>query len=278
VGKNQAVTFDPYAPYGPVIETTCRLVTWNVWGRYGDWSTRLKSIIAELRAAAPDVVCLQESWVTDDTTQGESVASALGYSHHLSVGDWEQDGWKSGMAICARWPIGHHEVRRLAGAKGVALYALIDGPRGPLQVFTVMLDYPLSASEVRQQQVSELLHFVDEVTSNRHATVLCGDFNAGPDSDEVRLLTGRSKPPVEGLVFYDAWEMAGGPAPGHTWSNTNPLAALSLFPDRRFDYILSAWPRRHGVGHPTQCTLLGVREADEEQLSDHYGVQADLRY
>ena len=47
------MSFDPYAPYGAMLETTCRLVTWNAWGRYGDWPARLDGIIAELRRSAP---------------------------------------------------------------------------------------------------------------------------------------------------------------------------------------------------------------------------------
>jgi endonuclease/exonuclease/phosphatase family metal-dependent hydrolase len=54
--------------------------------------------------------------------------------------------------------------------------------------------------------------------------------------------------------------------------------AIGLYPDRRFDYIFSAWPRRGGVGHPTHCSLLGVRAPGEQQVSDHYGLAADLRY
>jgi hypothetical protein len=72
------------------------------------------------------------------------------------------------------------------------------------------------------------------------------------------MLTGRSETPVPGLVFYDAWELAGDRTAGYAWSNRNPLAASGLYPDRRFDYILSAWPRAGGVEHPTQCGLLGV--------------------
>jgi hypothetical protein len=102
--------------------------------------------------------------------------------------------------------------------------------------------------------------------------------STGSDSDEIRLLTGRSQPPVPGMVFYDAWEVAGDGGPGFTWSNKNPLAAVSLLPDRRFDYVLSAWPRRGGAGHPVRCELLGVRSSQETQLSDHYGAAADLRY
>ena len=38
--------------------------------------------------------------------------------------------------------------------------------------------------------------------------MLCGDFNAGPDSDEIRLLTGQCATlAIPGLVFYDAWEI-----------------------------------------------------------------------
>jgi hypothetical protein len=80
------------------------------------------------------------------------------------------------------------------------------------------------------------------------------------------------------MEFYDAWEVAGDGSSGFTWSNRNPLAATGLYPDRRFDYIFSAWPRRGGVGHPTQCSLLGVRAPAERQVSDHYGLAADLRY
>ena len=32
------------------------------------------------------------------------------------------------------------------------------------------------------------------------------------------MLTGRSETPVPGLVFYDAWELAGDRTAGYTWS------------------------------------------------------------
>jgi endonuclease/exonuclease/phosphatase family metal-dependent hydrolase len=279
--ETAVVAFDPYAPYGPVADGTCRVATWNVWGRYGDWLTRLEGITAELRMSAPDVVCLDEAWETPDDSQADEVGSALGLAHRISLCDFELDGWRSGIGICSRWPIGRHESTALPGGGdgfGTAALAVIDGPRGPVQVIAVMLDYPLYASGVRQRQVGELLSFVSETTSRRHLTVICGDFNAGPDADEMRMLTGHSEPPVPGMVFYDAWEVGGDGSPGVTWSNDNPLAAVGLIPDRRFDYILSAWPRKGGIGHPTACERLGVRPTGAPQLSDHYGIVADLRY
>ena len=63
------MSFDQYAPYGPVTETTVRVVTWNVWGRYGPWQDRETAIVATLRDAQPDIVVLTESWATGEDSQ-----------------------------------------------------------------------------------------------------------------------------------------------------------------------------------------------------------------
>jgi endonuclease/exonuclease/phosphatase family metal-dependent hydrolase len=277
------VSFDQYAPYGPVTETTVRIATWNVWGRFGQWTERQAGIEETLAEAAPDVVCLVEGWSAGDADQPGRFARRLGFEHSVFAGSWPQEGWVSGLGLASRWPVTAHEHRALPGdgdpgGGGSALFALVDGDRGPIQLFVVVLDYRLDASAARQAQVRQLAGFVAERTRRRHPTVVCGDFNAGPDSDELRMLTGRAATAAPGLVFYDAWEIAGDGTPGHTWSNANPLAAVALYPDRRMDYVLSAWPRRGGTGHPVRCERLGVRPAGEPQLSDHYGVLADLRY
>lgn len=64
-----------------MIETTCRVVTWNGWGRYGDWSARVDGIIAELKRSAPDIVCLQEAWTSPKQSEADLVGEALGLSH-----------------------------------------------------------------------------------------------------------------------------------------------------------------------------------------------------
>jgi len=64
------------------------------------------------------------------------------------------------------------------------MFALVEGPRGPVQVFNVMLDYPMHGSGVRQAQVRELAAFVAEVQS-RDTSLLCVVTSMpGPDSDE----------------------------------------------------------------------------------------------
>ena len=51
------MSFDQYAPYGPVTETTVRIATWNVWGRFGRWAERQAGIEDALaKAARPEIV------------------------------------------------------------------------------------------------------------------------------------------------------------------------------------------------------------------------------
>src|SRR5262249_58934561 len=101
-------------------------------------------------AAEADLVCLTESWRQGDVTQAGLVAGRLGLGHHCFAGDWEQDGWVSGIGLVSRWPMSEPERRPLrapdgAGA-GVAVHVSVAGGRGSIQLYVVMLGYPLVAS------------------------------------------------------------------------------------------------------------------------------------
>ncbi len=108
--------------------------------------------------------------------------------------------------------------------------------------------------------------------------IITGDFNAGPDSTEIRYVSGLHALDGRGVSFRDAWKFAGDPGPGATWSSRNPWTHGLLEPDRRIDYVLAGWPRRGGAGHVTSCRLVGTEPVDGVHPSDHYGVLAELRY
>ncbi|WP_329335250.1 endonuclease/exonuclease/phosphatase family protein [Streptomyces sp. NBC_01352] len=55
-----------------------RVVTWNVWGRFGPWREREPRILATLDELRADIVCLQEAWSTHGTTQADELAARLG--------------------------------------------------------------------------------------------------------------------------------------------------------------------------------------------------------
>ncbi|GAA3938518.1 hypothetical protein GCM10023085_19930 [Actinomadura viridis] len=274
--------YDIEQPYGPLIDTTVRVATWNVWGRYGPWRERERVILAELAAVAADVLVLVEAWEDGDATQAGRLKGELGLPHHVFAGTGPDGGPRSGIAVLSRWPLAGRAERRLGDATGwdagIALFARAEGPRGAVQVFGTGLGWKPDHSLQRQEQVRDLGGFVRQVADTRSPVVLCGDFNAPPDSDEIRMLTGRAAVAAPGLVFYDAWETAGDGTPGHTWSATNPWTRPVLLPDRRIDYVFSAWPRAGGAGHPVRCELFGTEPLDRIHGSDHYGVLTDLRY
>ncbi len=91
------------------------------------------------------------------------------------------------------------------------------------------------------------------------------------------MLTGRAAVPVPGVVFRDAWEVAGA-GPGATVSNDNPFSRGNLDLDRRIDHVMVGVPKLGGAGHVTNVELVGNEPVNGMFGSDHYGVAADLRY
>ena len=57
--------------------TSCRVVTWNLWWRFGDWQRRFEVIAAELASVAPDVVGLQEVWARGSGADSVNAAGLL---------------------------------------------------------------------------------------------------------------------------------------------------------------------------------------------------------
>jgi endonuclease/exonuclease/phosphatase family metal-dependent hydrolase len=108
--------------------------------------------------------------------------------------------------------------------------------------------------------------------------VICGDFNADPQSDEIRMMTGQTAVEPGLPVFHDAWTFANPLAPGLTWDNANPYVAAWLEPDRRIDYIFTGWPKARGAGHITDCRIVANTPINGIWASDHHALLARLRY
>lgn len=276
------MTIDDEGPFGPLIDTTVKVMTWNLWWRLGRWEQRFPAIVETLRRIDADVIALQEVWADADGRQVDLLATALGF-HAAYEARLDLDGLLMGNAILSRWPISGTESAAYSGAGDtgegrVVLRADIDGPRGPLQVFVTHLNWRLDHSGPRQAQVRELAGFVADSRPRSYPAVVCGDFNADSTSDEVRMITGRAAVPVDGTVFLDSWEVAGDGGQGATWSTTNPHAEAGLEPDRRIDYLFTGWPRRGGAGHVVNCEVAANQPIDGVWPSDHFAVVADLRY
>jgi len=264
---------------------TIRIATWNLWWHFGPWAERQPAIVETMRAVDADVWCIQEVFGSRaGTDQARDLAAALGGYHVAHEHRFPHERFREsiGNAVLSRYPITGSASAPLSAPEGLdelrlVVRADIETPSGPIEVFSAHLNYRLDQSHVRQQQVRELCAFVDETTTRRtFPPVVCGDFNADPDSDEIRMLTGAAAVPVPRLVFIDAWR-AGGSGPGTTWDNRNAFAAADSEPDRRIDYVLVGYPRDHGRGQTVHAELVGTEPVDGVWPSDHLGLVADLR-
>ncbi len=268
-----------------LIETRLRVLTWNLWWHFGPWEERQPAILETLLAVDADIVGLQEVWEADDgRSQAADLAAALGYDHVYASGvSFEFGAERIGNAVLSRWPIrARRRARRPAPGLDelrVVLRADVDGPRGPIQAFVTHLNWRMDQSHVRVLQVGALCEFVAAARPDRtYPPIVCGDFNAEPESEEIRTMTGLAPVPVPKLMFLDAWQMAGA-GPGRTFVPTaNEFAALDLEPDRRLDYVFVGFARPDGAGHVVAARLAGTEPVGGILPSDHYGVVAELRY
>jgi endonuclease/exonuclease/phosphatase family metal-dependent hydrolase len=270
-----------------------RVLTWNLWWRFGPWEERRKAILAVLNDVQPDVVGLQEVWARGGDNLAQWLASPLGmhwtWAPSPAPQRWQRRLGDStvdiGNAVLSRWPIAEHAVEQLPARQGdqdgrLALYARIDTPTHQVPFFTTHLSSAIDASAIRCQQVAALARFV---ASHRQGTdfppVVTGDFNAFPDSDEVRRFGGyKTAPSVPGQVFLDAWEYADPAQPSATWDAANPYVAAGFEPSVRVDYIHTGPPGPDGLG-----SVAAVHRVGDEPLdggvwpSDHAAVLAHLR-
>ncbi|MFC6021929.1 endonuclease/exonuclease/phosphatase family protein [Plantactinospora solaniradicis] len=269
-----------------------RVLTWNLWWRFGPWEQRRHAILAVLRDLRPDVVGLQEVWARGGENLAEWLAEELDM-HSAWAASTAPEKWQRrigdsavdiGNAVLSRWPIVDRDVLRLPAAEGqpdgrLALYALVDAPAHRVPFVTTHLTSAVHASAIRCEQVVALARFVAAHRAvSDFPPVLTGDFNAWPDSDEMRLVGGyKTAPVVPGQVLVDAWEYADPAAPSATWNAANPYTAATFEPSARVDYIYVGLPGPGGLGHVTSVRRVGDAPVDGVWPSDHAAVLADLR-
>jgi endonuclease/exonuclease/phosphatase family metal-dependent hydrolase len=268
-----------------------RVVTWNLWWRFGPWQRRREAIAAVLAEARPDLCGLQEVWASPSEHLAALLADQLGM-HWTWIPSPAPERWQQrigdptiqfGNAILSRWPITEHASQSLpAGAVAddgrTVLFARVQTPTGPVPLFTTQLTSTIGHSVVRCQQVASLCRFVAAHTSLGFPPVVTGDLNAEPDADEVRLLGGyKTAPVVPGLVLVDAWRYADPTAPGWTWDRRNPFVAATGEPSARIDYVLVGLPASSGAGQVRSVRLIGDQPVHGIWPSDHAGVLAELQ-
>lgn len=110
--------------------------------------------------------------------------------------------------------------------------------------------------------------------------LVMGDFNAVPDSDEIRWLRGLTTLAGRRVFYQDAFAARHPREDGFTWARRNPYTARLHFleRDRRIDYIFVTALRKDGRGLVRDCrVVLDEAAADGAFPSDHFGLYAEVQ-
>jgi endonuclease/exonuclease/phosphatase family metal-dependent hydrolase len=269
---------------------TLRVLTLNIWNTQGPWPERLRLIRRELAALSPDLVGLQEVLHLDDAPPGtkdqaQAIADGLGY-HTAFASAWHiGGGLQFGNALLSRWPIVSAENFILPvepdDETRALLYCAVEAPWGQIPMFVTHLSWQLHRSDVRQQQVAFIVARVKERAPvdghDGFPPILMGDFNAEPDSDEIRYLRGFNARLGRSVYFADSFAVAGDGSPGYTYARANAYALRAREPNRRLDYIFVRGPDRDLRGEPLAARLCFVEPEGGVWPTDHYGVLADIQ-
>lgn len=257
-----------------------RIGTLNIWNLLGPWEERLPAIREGVRTENVDVLFLQEVVKTEGLGQAELIAE--GHEYTVIYGRHSGARLPIGNAILSRFPVLHHEVFDLPTGDTIErrtlVYALLNTPFGQLPVFNTHLNWRFDEGHVRELQVRFVAEQIQKLCTDEawYPPVLAGDFNAEPDSDEIRFLRGLTSLGAPRRVYFaDAFTAAGNGA-GITFARRNPFAAQLHEPDRRVDYIFVRGHDERFRGTPLEAHIAFDAPIAGVFPSDHFGVVATL--
>jgi len=268
-----------------------RVVTLNLWSRMGPWPERRVEAAAWLRRLDPDIVLLQEVVeMANGTTTAEEVAAATGLAWEggfagidmpdvLRVDEHERL-W--GVAILSRRTIDQLDIVPLPPAGKHAAAPLLHVRTGGVDVANLHLAAPPRAGIARQRQVLVVDDAIRSLSDPDAALppIFGGDFNADPESDEVRFLCGQCAISGRTAYYQEAWRSGGPDEPGFTLSNANPHLADLNVARRRVDFIFAgdAFLRPETAGRVLSAELAFHHPLTGTYASDHFGVVVDIAH
>lgn len=268
-----------------------RVLTLNLWQRYGKWADRRSVLIDGLRILQPDIVAFQESIRNDEYDQ---VSDLLGPTFHI-VQQKNRDLQGMGISIASRWPLGAvHELEldvtpRCVGFPAGTLVAEVQAP-DPVGSVLFVNHFPhwqLNFERERELQAVTAAEFVEhQVQHAFRQVVLVGDFDAGPEAASIRFWSGCQSLGDMSVCYRDAWGSTHPEDPGHTFTPASPVVKEEVvknmrpfrdWPFRRIDYIFARFGAHGGQAMDiVACARIFDKPVDGVWASDHFGLVADL--
>jgi len=291
---------------------TLRVVSINVGSLLEpNWEKRRVEVVSWLDYLDADIVCLIEVWESDTTPNtAQWLADTCRAEYHLAFGGAAIDpsllpdpSLRFGKAVLSRWPIESQVTVPLkpipadqpgGEPEGSFIYLVgwdvLHVTAAGLDIFATHLVGAPNQGLHRQKQVKTIDEYVrsvrgtkDQVTFGQKRTsmpaILAGDFNAEPESDEIRFLSSFTALEGHTTFWQDAWRMAGDSSPGYTqdW-RVSPGAASLNVNRKRIDYIFvgDGFQREDSAGRILHTELAFNHPRTDVLASDHFGVVTDI--
>ena len=170
-----------------------KILSWNIW--YDGHFDEISKFLASFNA---DVIGLQEVVPDDPTRDIISFLKKLGYHHVFApVKTIKKDGRTMGNAVFSKYPIINNETYVLSETSSrKALRADIKIGEIVLNVFnTHLLHTHQQPSEIQELQIDNLIKVLP-----KEKTIVMGDFNATPESNTIKKMSGILKNTDPGLI------------------------------------------------------------------------------
>ena len=252
-----------------------RILNLNIWNRKGPWETRITRIREGITRLSPDVVGLEEVLFDGDKTQADEIREGLGYEAAFGMAHDLGGGAHFGNAVLSRFPIEHRAVFPLPTAgddeRRALLATSILTPFGRLPFFVTHLNWKNHDGVAREAQVVAIADHVWRLAPVARAgvgmdlpAVLVGDFNAMPESAEIRFLKGLQSLDGKSVHLHrlPRGRRARGRATRSIRRQTPSRARRTSYP-RRIDYVFVRGPELGtGRGMPLSCEVVFTEGED----------------
>ena len=266
-----------------------RFATYNIWNSTILRQARREALITALVRLGADVIALQEvptAFGTGTQDAGAVLAEQSKYPYHYFRA-YPNDP-DEGLAIlslhpldnvCAEWDEPYSKLPACA----IGAVAMIAG----YQFSLVNLHLDWSSIAVREQQITRVVVWHNTRKAPGSWSLLCGDFNAIPESSVYRFLQGQQSlhgvetQPWIDLAAYDAFVKRKATAAtldfvtNPRWTNT-PRLDLPM----RVDWLMLGVEIEQELPRVQVVELFGVEPLAPSNAvpSDHYGVYTDLSF
>ncbi len=259
-----------------------RIATINTWKGEGDYERRLSLLVNGLREEKIDILCCQEAFATDDGKYNTAATLAKDLSMTCSFSaarrkkrlfQGERIECTSGMAILTgadTWMLysGSFSLPESKKDPGrVAQFAVIRKNGNTILVINVHLSHLKNGLRLRRKQIQEILSHAS-LERQYGAVVICGDFNAAWEEDDLKSLRNHA-----GYRVYDGFLAGGGD------SETSTMVTNGMENRRRVDHIFVLEKMKKPVAKLTMKNsrlILNRQDINGMFPSDHYGVAMDL--